>query len=367
MEHVDCVVIGAGAIGLATARSLARAGREVVIVEAEEAVGTGISARSSEVIHAGLYYPAGSLKARACVAGKEMLYRFCEEHGVPYRRCGKLLVATGEAELPKLEAVMAQAEANGVRDLRMLTAAEAKEMEPALSCAAAVLSPSTGIVDSAALMTALLGEAEANGAVLALATPVLAGVVEDGGIVIETGGREPMALKARLVVNAAGLGAQAVAGSLRGMPHDRIPPLHLAKGNYYSLAGHAPFDRLIYPVPEAGGLGVHLTLDIGGQARFGPDVEWVDRIDYTVDPRRAEAFYAAIRRYWPDLADGALQPAYAGIRPKIERPGGHATDFVIQGSEGHGIRGLINLFGLESPGLTSSLALAEAVLAQADG
>lgn len=365
MESVDCIVIGAGVVGLATARALARAGREVIILEAEEAIGTGISARSSEVIHAGIYYSTGLLKTQVCVTGKEMLYRFCEEYDVPHRRCGKLIVATSEAELPKLAALKAQAEANGVHDLRPLTSAEVREMEPSLFSVGAMLSPSTGIVDSAGLMTALLGDAEAHGAMLALGTPVVAGVIEPDGIVVETGGAEPMTLKARLVVNAAGLGAQSVARGLRGMPADRIPPLHLAKGNYYSLSGSSPFSRLIYPMPEAGGLGVHLTLDIGGQARFGPDVEWIDAIDYQVDPRRADGFYAAIRRYWPDLQDGTLQPAYAGIRPKIERPGGSATDFMIQTAEAHGIASLVNLFGVESPGLTSSLAIAEEIRVRA--
>lgn len=364
MESVDCIVIGAGTVGLATARALARAGRETIILEAEEAIGTGISARSSEVIHAGIYYTTGLLKTRVCVAGKEMLYRFCEAFDVPHKRCGKLLVATSEAELPKLEAIRMQAIANGVHDLVPLSVEEARAMEPNLSCVGAMLSPSTGIVDSAAYMNALLGDAEGHGAMLALGTPVAGGSVEPDGIVIETGGAEPMTLKARLVVNAAGLGAQAVARGLRGMPAEKIPALHLAKGNYYSLSGRAPFSRLIYPMPEAGGLGVHLTLDIGGQARFGPDVEWIDGIDYQVDPRRADSFYAAIRRYWPDLQDGALQPAYAGIRPKIERPGGSATDFMIQTAEAHGIASLVNLFGVESPGLTSSLAIAEEVLAR---
>lgn len=364
MESVDCIVIGAGVVGLATARALARAGREVIILEAEEAIGTGISARSSEVIHAGIYYTTGLLKTRVCVAGKELLYRFCEEYDVPHRRCGKLLVATSEAELPKLEALKAQAEANGVHDLHPLTTAELREMEPNLFCVGAMLSPSTGIVDSAGFMTALLGDAEAHGAMLALGTPVAGGAVEPDGVVVETGGAEPMTLKARLVVNAAGLGAQAIARSLRGMPAEKIPALHLAKGNYYSLSGRSPFSHLIYPMPEAGGLGVHLTLDIGGQARFGPDVEWIDAIDYQVDPRRADSFYAAIRRYWPGLPDGALQPAYAGIRPKIERPGGSATDFMIQAAEAHGIASLVNVFGVESPGLTSSLAIAEEILAR---
>ena len=365
MEKVDCVVIGAGVVGLAVARALARAGREVIILEAERAIGTGISSRSSEVIHAGIYYPTGLTKTGLCVSGKELLYRFCEDYAVPHRRCGKLIVATSEAELPKLKALQVQADANGVHDLQPLSSAEAREMEPHLACVAAVLSPSTGIIDSAAYMTALLGDAEAHGAMLALETPVVAGAIEHDGVVIETAGDEPMTLKAGLLVNAAGLGAQAVARGLQGMPADKIPPLHLAKGNYYALTGRAPFSRLVYPMPEGGGLGVHLTLDTGGQARFGPDVEWIDEIDYHVDPRRADGFYEAIRRYWPALQDNALQPAYAGIRPKIERPGGPATDFMIQTADLHGIPHLVNLFGVEFPGLTSSLAIAERVAAYA--
>lgn len=366
METVDCIVVGAGVVGLATARALARAGREVIILEAAGSIGQGISSRSSEVIHAGIYYQTGLLKTRVCVAGRDMLYRFCTDFGVPHRRCGKLIVATSETERPKLDAIRAQAEANGVHDLMPLSAERARELEPALGCVAALLSPSTGIIDSHAFMSALLGDAEAHGAMLALNTPVAGGAVERDGIVIEAGGAEPTMLKARLVVNAAGLGAQTVAGSLRGMQPEKIPPLHLAKGNYFSLAGHAPFSRLIYPVPEAGGLGVHLTLDMQGRVRFGPDVEWIDREDYSVDPRRGDAFYAAIRRYWPGLKDGTLEPAYAGIRPKIERPGGSTTDFMIQTAETHGIASLVNLFGIESPGLTSSLAIAEEIVAQAN-
>lgn len=365
MEQVDCIVIGAGAVGLATARALARAGREVILLEAEQAIGLGISSRSSEVIHAGIYYPTGLEKTGLCVSGRDLLYRFCDDYAVPHRRCGKLLVATSDDEIAKLDAIRAQAASNGVHDLQPLTQEQVREMEPALSCVAAVLSPSTGIVDSAAYMSALLGDAEAHGAMVALATPVMGGAVEPDGVVLETGGEAPMTLKARFVVNAAGLGAQSVAHSLRGMPTDKVPPLHLAKGNYYSLAGRAPFSHLIYPMPEKGGLGVHLTLDLGGQARFGPDVEWLEEIDYAVDPRRADSFYAAIRRYWPDLRDGSLQPAYAGIRPKIERPGGPGTDFLIQTDAAHGIPHLVNLFGVESPGLTSSLAIAERVAGRA--
>lgn len=362
MDRIDCIVIGAGAVGLATARALARAGREVIIVEAESGIGMGVSSRSSEVIHAGIYYPTGLVKQRMCVEGKQRLYEFCEAFNVPHRRCGKLLVATSEAEIPKLQAIRDLAEANGVHDLVPLSGEEAMAMEPGLHCVAAMLSPSTGIIDSHALMLAYLGDAEAHGAMLALETPVIASRIESDGIVIETGGAAPMTLKAGLVINSAGLGAQAIARDMAGMPADKVPPLHLAKGNYYALASRAPFTRLIYPMPEAGGLGVHLTLDMGGQARFGPDVEWIDAIDYTVDPRRADGFYAAIRRYWPGLEDGGLQPAYAGIRPKIERPGGSTTDFMIQSAADHGIPGLVNLFGIESPGLTSSPAIAEEVM-----
>ena len=341
MEQTDCIVVGAGVVGLAIARALARAGREV--------------------IHAGIYYPTGLVKQRLCVAGKEMLYRFCADYHVPHRRIGKLLVAVNEAEIPKLEAIKALAEANGVTDLVWLSAAEAHALEPEVRSVRALLSPSTGIVDSHALMLALQGDAEAHGAMLALETPVVAGRVTGDGIVLETGGATAMTLRANTVINSAGLGAQALARAITGMPVDKVPPLHLAKGNYFTLAGKSPFSRLIYPMPSAGGLGVHVTLDIGGGVRFGPDVEWLDAVHYPVDPARASQFYAAIRHYWPGLPDGALQPGYSGIRPKIERPGGSTTDFLIQGPEAHGVPGLVNLFGIESPGLTSSLAIAEMV------
>ena len=362
MEKIDCAVIGAGVIGLAVARRLAAQGREVLILEAESAFGTGISARNSEVIHAGIYYPTGSLKAGLCVAGRRMLYDYCAERGIGHRRCGKLIVATGEDQHGQLEGIAAKARANGVEDLKFLARDEARALEPALECTAALLSPSTGIVDSHGLMLALLGDAERHGAVLALRSPVQGGEVVADGIVLEVG--EPantMYLQATSVVNCAGLGAQGVAAALRGLPAETVPPLHYAKGNYYSLAGRTPFSRLIYPVPVKAGLGVHLTLDLGGQARFGPDVEWIQRIDYTVDPRRADAFYAAVRRYWPQLPDGALQPAYAGIRPKPHAPDAAACDFLVAGPAAHGIRGLVCLYGIESPGLTSCLALAQHV------
>jgi L-2-hydroxyglutarate oxidase LhgO len=359
MESVECLVVGAGVIGLAVARALARAGREVIVVEGESGIGAGVSSRNSEVIHAGIYYPPRLVKTRVCVDGKAMLYAFCQEFGVPHKRCGKLLVAVNAGEVDKLAALKAQAEANGVADLMWLSGEEARALEPALVAHRALLSPSTGIVDSHAFMLALRGDAEAHGAMIAFETPVLAGQAGEQGLVIETGGPAPMRIAADMVVNAAGLGAQALARSITGVPAETIPPLHLAKGNYFSLSGRSPFARLIYPMPIPGGLGVHLTLDLAGQAKFGPDVEWIDAIDYDVDPRRAESFYAAIRTYWPDLPDGVLQPAYAGVRPKIARPGGSTTDFLLQTEKDHGVAGLINLFGIESPGLTASLAIAD--------
>jgi L-2-hydroxyglutarate oxidase LhgO len=365
MEAIECLVIGAGVIGLAVARALARAGREVIVVESEGAIGEGVSSRNSEVIHAGIYYPTGLDKTPLCVDGKAMLYAFCQEFGVPHKRCGKLIVAASAAEVDKLAALKAQAEANGVTDLIWLGGKEAGALEPALVVERALLSPSTGIVDSHAFMLALRGDAEAHGAMIAFETPVLTGRAGERELVIETGGPAPMAIAASLVVNAAGLGAQAVARSIAGMPAAKIPPLHLAKGNYFSLSGRSPFSRLIYPMPTPGGLGVHLTLDLAGQAKFGPDVEWVEAIGYDVDPGRARSFYAAIRTYWPDLPDGALQPAYAGIRPKIARPGGSTTDFLLQTEKDHGVAGLINLFGIESPGLTASLAIADWVASRA--
>ena len=364
MESVECLVVGAGVVGLAVARALARAGREVIVVESESGIGSGVSSRNSEVIHAGIYYPTGLDKTRLCVAGKAMLYAFCQEFGVPHKRCGKLLVAANAGEVDKLVALKAQADANGVGDLVWLSGRQARALEPALVAERALLSPSTGVIDSHAFMLALSGDAEAHGAMIAFETPVLGGRAGEQRLVIETGGAAPTRIAASFIVNAAGLGAQKLARSIAGMPADKIPPLHLAKGNYFSLSGRSPFSRLIYPMPTPGGLGVHLTLDLAGEAKFGPDVEWVDAINYDVDPRRAESFYAAIRTYWPDLRDGALQPAYAGVRPKIARPGGSNTDFLLQTEKDHGVPGLINLFGVESPGLTASLAIAEWVARQ---
>ena len=345
------------------ARSLALAGRDVIVLEAEDTIGTHTSSRNSEVIHAGIYYPKDSLKARSCVAGRERLYRYCAEHGVPHLRCGKLIVATSEGQVAELESIRRKAHANGVADVAWLPRDQALEMESELHCVAALHSPSTGIIDSHALMLAYLGDAEDAGAVLALKSPLLRARACDGGIELEVGGAEPMRLAARTVVNSAGMTAPSVARRIEGFPPDQVPPEYYAKGNYYTLARRSPFSRLIYPVPEPGGLGVHVTLDLGGRARFGPDVEWIERIDYTVDPGRAERFYAAIRRYWPALPDGALQPGYAGIRPKTSGPGEPASDFVVQGPRQHGVAGLVNLFGIESPGLTASPALADAVLA----
>jgi L-2-hydroxyglutarate oxidase LhgO len=361
MDKIECVVVGAGVIGLAIARRLAQAGREVIILEAAEGIGTVTSSRNSEVIHAGIYYRAGSLMARMCVDGRRALYQYCGEHGVPHRNCGKLIVATTPNETARLQSIRAHAEANGVLDMQTLSGDAARTLEPALNCDAALLSPSTGIIDSHAFMLALLGDAEDAGAACAFHTPLLHARAAAGRIELDVGGEVPISLECELLVNAAGLGAPAVARSIDGMPIELVPTAYLAKGNYFSCSARAPFSRLIYPVPEPGGLGVHLTLDMAGQARFGPDVEWVDTIDYAVDPARAERFYPAIRRYWPALPDGALMPSYSGMRPKIVPPAVAVQDFLIQGPRDHGVAGLINLFGIESPGLTSSLAIADHV------
>ncbi len=362
MEQLDCVVAGAGVVGLAVARALALAGREVVVLDAAEGIGTETSSRNSEVIHAGIYYPAGSLMARFCVAGRKALYAYCAEKGVPHRNCGKLIVATSADEDSRLADIKRRAAVNGVDDMRILTRDEARALEPNLSCTSALLSPSTGIVDSHSYMVALQGDAENAGAAMVFQSPVLRGRAVSGGVEIDVGGDDPITLRCRLLVNAGGLHAPALASRIEGMPASRVPTAYYAKGNYFTLSGRSPFSRLIYPVPVPGGLGVHLTIDLGGQARFGPDVEWIDGIDYTVDPRRADGFYEAVRRYWPALKDGALQPGYAGIRPKIVPKGAPGQDFVVQGPQTHGLAGLINLFGIESPGLTASLAIADHVL-----
>ncbi len=354
MDRVQTVVIGAGVVGLAIARALALSGREVVILEREGLIGSGTSARNSEVIHAGIYYPKGSLKARLCVAGKWALYDYLAERHIPHRRCGKLIVATSAAENGELDSIAARAAANGVDDLRPLGAAEAQALEPELACTAALLSPSTGIVDSHALMLSLQGEAEDAGAMLALHTNVERITPTDGGFEVET---PDLTLHAAEVVNSAGHGAPMLARRVAGYPRAALPDQFFAKGNYFALSGRTPFERLIYPVPEPGGLGVHSTRDLQGRTKFGPDVEWTDHEDYTIDPARADRFYGAIRRYWPALPDGALQPDYVGIRPKIAGPGEPAADFRIDGAEAHGLPGLVALYGIESPGLTSCLAI----------
>ncbi len=359
MDQVDVAVIGAGVVGLAVARELAQRGREVVVIEAAAAIGTGISSRNSEVIHAGLYHPAGSLKAQLCVRGKQLLYDYCRARDIAHRRCGKLVVATREADLPRLRQLADAGAASGVYDLRLLSRAETLALEPEVQAAGALLSPSSGIVDSHGLMTALLADAERHGATLALASPVTDGQRDGSAWRLRVA--DGYELCARRVVNAAGLFAADVAARL-GTP---APALHFARGHYFSLAGRAPFQRLIYPLPVDGGLGVHLTLDLGGQARFGPDVQWLPdatpaSLAYTVDPALASTFEDEVRRYWPGLPPGALQPAYAGIRPKLSGPGQTAADFCVDTRS----PGLVNLFGIESPGLTAALALAEHVAGQ---
>jgi L-2-hydroxyglutarate oxidase LhgO len=360
----DVIVAGAGVVGLAVARAIAEAGLSVLAIEAESKIGSGISSRSSEVIHAGLYYPPASHKAALCRRGAELLYRYCEERGVDFKRLGKLVVATDPDQEARLAAIAGNALENGVQDLLPLDAAEARKLEPNLRCCCAILSPSTGIVDSHGLMLALQGDAEAAGAGFAFNARIEGGALDKGGAVVRVRDRdsaEPIALRARAFVNAAGLGAISIAREIEGFPQDAVPPAYLARGCYFALPGRAPFSRLVYPIPVVGGLGVHLTLDLGGQARFGPDVEWIEQESYEVDPRRADAFYEEIRRYWPDLTEGALVPAYAGIRPKISGPRDPAADFRIDGPAEHGAAGVINLFGIESPGLTSALAIGELV------
>jgi L-2-hydroxyglutarate oxidase LhgO len=361
-ETADVAVIGAGVVGLAVARALALAGREVFILESERFVGFHTSSRNSEVIHAGLYYPPGSLKARFCVEGRVALYAYCQERGIPHARLGKVLVATSEEEIPALERIHRVAVANGVEDLAWLSAGEVTALEPAVSSVRGLLSPSTGIVDSHALMSALRTDAEAAGAHLVLGTPVLSGRVLDDGIELSLGGDEPSRVSFQTVVNSAGPWAQTVARSLEGLPRDSIPLQRFAKGHYFVLSGKSPFHRMVYPVPAPGGLGTHVTLDLDGRAKFGPDVSWVDGMDYSFDERRAEGFYASIRRYFPGLADGQLQPGYTGIRPKLSKEGEPPADFVVQGPDAHGVPGLVNLYGIESPGLTAALALARHVL-----
>jgi L-2-hydroxyglutarate oxidase LhgO len=360
-ERVDVAVIGAGVVGLAIGRALALAGREVLVLEAEPMFGSHTSSRNSEVIHAGIYYPKGSKKALSCVRGKALLYEYCEGNGVPYKRLGKLIVASREDELPALESLRAKAEANGVADLEWIDARRIAELEPAVRAVHGLFSPSSGIVDSHAVMASFLRDAREAGAELVLASPVVSGAVGDDGIELEVGGRDPIAITCTTVVNSAGLFAQKVARSIRGVPERSIPGTYYAKGHYFTMSGKSPFSHLVYPIPAPGGLGVHVTLDLAGQVRFGPDVSWLDGVDYTFDERRAESFYSAVRAYFPELADGALVPGYTGIRPKLSPAGSPPDDFVIQGPKDHGVPGLVNLYGIESPGLTSSLALADEV------
>lgn len=362
METVDCVVVGAGVIGLAVGRALASRGFEVVVVEAANAIGTETSSRNSEVIHAGIYYPVGSLKARLCVAGRQLLYRYCEAKGIRHRRIGKLIVASSDAEIPILEKYLAQARANGVDDLAWVEHSEASELEPHVRCVRALHSPSTGIIDSHEYLLALQGDLEAMGGQVVLNCRVTGIGCRGSAFEISTSEASTPAIYCRQVVNAAGLHAQEVARTIKGLPAASIPPRHLARGHYYTLSGKSPFRRLVYPVAETGGLGIHVTLDLAGAARFGPDVQWLDAIDYSFNPDTRGRFAAAIRRYYPQLDDSRLQPSYTGIRPKLSGPGEAATDFVIQGEDTHGIPGLINLYGIESPGLTAALALAEEIL-----
>ncbi len=349
-------------MGLAVARELAMSGRDVVLLEAEPITGSITSARNSEVIHAGLYYATGSLKAELCIAGKHRLYDYCRERSIPHSACGKLVVAASEEEVGYLEKLSRQAAANGVEDCYLIDAAELARRQPQIRGFAALVSPSTGIIDSHGLMQAYTADIEANGGAVICNSPVIEGEFTADKVRLAVGGRDPVEIETRLVINAAGLNAWALSESLSGLDASTIPTRHYAKGCYFALTGRAPATQLIYPVPEPGGLGVHLTLDLAGQARFGPDIEWIETIDYDVDPGRADKFYSAIRRYWPDLADGALQPAYSGIRPKIAGPAaGGGGDFVIQGPEQTGHPAYVALYGIESPGLTASLAIGQRV------
>jgi L-2-hydroxyglutarate oxidase LhgO len=361
---MQVLVVGAGVIGLAIARAAALAGHEVIVADAESHIGSGTSSRNSEVVHAGIYYPTGSLRERHCARSRRMLYEFCASHGVPYRKLGKLVVVGRHADIPMLEKLFAQATRNGVEGLRMMDGAEAIRMEPALACAAAFHSPETGIIDSHRYMLALQGDIEDAGGVLALNTPVERLVLTPAGWEVRFGGTEPGSLMIDAVVNSAGHGAQELARATEGYPAGRVPRLVLAKGNYFSYAGRPAFARLVYPAPVPGGLGIHVTLDLAGRMRFGPDVQWVDSYDYDVDPERAETFYSAIRTYWPGLPNGMLVPDYAGIRPKLNGQGEPAADFVIDTPSDHGLPRIVHLFGIESPGLTASLSIAQEVVAK---
>lgn len=361
MESLDCVVMGAGVVGLAVARELALRGREVVVLEAEAGVGRHTSSRNSEVIHAGIYYAPGSLKARMCVAGRRALISYLTERNLPHQPIGKILVAVSEGELETLERLRRLAEANGVGDLVALSAEDVRALEPAIVAVRGILSPSTGILDSHALMSALKADLEAAGGVISLGAPVTGGQIDDRGIVLDVGGQGPVSVRCKAVVNSAGLHAPSVARTLSGLDPGLVPREHFARGHYFALAGRSPFQRLVYPVPAPGALGIHVTLDLAGRARFGPDITWSAGVDYAFDEARTQAFYRAVRRYYPGLVDGALEPGYVGIRPKIVPEGAPAADFVVQGPEVHGVPGLVNLFGIESPGLTACLALADEV------
>ena len=366
MEQVDCVVIGAGVVGLAVAREMALQGRETILLEREGSFGTISSARNSEVIHAGIYYPKDSLKAKLCVEGNRLLYEYCRTHQVGTQPYGKLIVAD-ETQINDLQAILYKAQNNGVPEIKMISGEEAKQLEPKLKCSAAILSASTGIVDSHAYMLSLLGGFEDTGGMIAYHSPLMSakpiGHSAEGGFELSIGGPDGMKLQTKLLINCAGMSAPAIAQKIEGLNKDQIPQAYFAKGNYFSLSGKSPFTHLIYPIPEPGGLGVHLTLDMGGQAKFGPDVEWLDiqnegHIDYTVDPKRGESFYEAVRRYWPELKDNSLQPDYSGVRAKIVPPNSPAGDFCFNAPQDHGLQGLYNLYGFESPGLTSSIAVA---------
>lgn len=362
MADIDAIVVGAGVVGLACARELALSGQSVLVLEADSAIGTGTSSRNSEVIHAGLYYPFGSLKAKLCVEGRNKLYDYCEQYGVLHRRCGKLVVATIADEIPRLEDLQQKGQTNGCTDLQFISGDEARRLEPALSCVAALLSPSTGIIDSHGYMLALRGDLEEAGGAIAFRAPMISARHVEDGFIVSAGGSDPLDISCSLLVNAGGLHASEVAASIEPLAQAQVPQTRYAKGNYFMLAGRAPFSHLVYPAPHAHGLGVHLTMDLGGQVRFGPDVEWVEEIAYAVDPGRVAGFDEAIRRYWPGMPQDALIPGYSGIRPKICGPDDPAADFRIDGPEVHGLAGLVNLFGIESPGLTSSLAIAREVV-----
>ncbi|HLI65131.1 MAG TPA: NAD(P)/FAD-dependent oxidoreductase [Caulobacteraceae bacterium] len=358
----DAVVVGAGAVGLACAHALAGRGLAVVVLEKGSTIGQGVSSRNSEVVHGGLYYPTGSHKARFCVEGRRRLYRFLEDHGVGHLRCGKLVVASEEAQVAAVEAIHAQAEANGVEGIVRMSAAQALAMEPELKVVMALHSPESGVFDSHGYMLALEGEIEDRGGAVVLETPFEGATpLAGGGFDVRAGGAEPTTLTTRLLLISAGLGAQDAAARIEGYPPGLIPTLHYGKGVYFALSGRSPFQRLIYPPPIPGALGVHYRRDLGGQARFGPDLAYVDHEDYTVDPAREPGFVEYIRHFWPGLPDGALRPDYAGIRPKLHGPGEPQPDFRLDGPDVHGIPGLMALFGIESPGLTSSLAIGEAV------